>query len=248
MTRRPLILVPLLLLAALALWLAFRHPSIHASPAKGSGCSPDTSSASRKAPEPQPEPAAKAQDSALRTQDSAAPYSPPPVHDPRLAALVDRNAKNRLSSDMSSRLPTANPDDFPALLSVVSDTKDGDTERHEVIELLKRSKCPDLPETLAKVLDNPDGEAPLPCLRHAAPRRPGQGSQAGDQGEHARQDAKGVGRQELRGSLPGVAEPVPPEGRRGYTSRRQVALRLQALLRGQGRQARRTQNLSGPES
>jgi hypothetical protein len=86
-------------------------------------------------------------------------YRPPAVSDPKLAPLVNRYAKNRVTSDMFNRYPEAKPEDFPALLTVLSDTKDGDTERHEVAELLRRSQCPELQATLFKILDNPDETA-----------------------------------------------------------------------------------------
>ena len=145
MTRRYLIFIPLFLFAG-ALWLATSNPAVPLRETKTGTSSPTVSQPTQQLREP----AAKVQQSFSET-----PYAPPAVHDPKLAALVDRNAKNRITSDMSSRFPQANKDDFPALLSVVSDTQDGDTERHEAVELLKRSHCPDLPETLTKVLDNP---------------------------------------------------------------------------------------------
>jgi hypothetical protein len=86
-------------------------------------------------------------------------YRPPAVSDPKLAPLVNRYAQNRVKTDMFNRYPEAKPEDFPALLAVLSDTKDGDTERHEVAELLRRSQCPELQATLVKILDNPDETA-----------------------------------------------------------------------------------------
>jgi hypothetical protein len=146
MTIRPLLLVPMLLLAAIVLRLATRQSAPTPVPPREATAVLPSASLVPTQPAPQPEPAAKAQ------PEPTKPYSPPPVHDPRLVALFDRNAKNRLPVKIS----TATPDDFPALLAVVSDTKDGDTERHEVAQLLIRSKCPDLPATLSKVLDSPD--------------------------------------------------------------------------------------------
>jgi hypothetical protein len=147
MTLRPLILVPLIVLAALALWLATRQTT---APSPKPAVVQPATIVQPTAPEtPQPDPA-KAPE-----KPSEQPYFPPAVHDSKLASLVDRNARNRISSDMSTRFPTAEPDDFPALLSVVADIKDGDTERHEAVALLKRSRCPDLLESLGKVLDNP---------------------------------------------------------------------------------------------
>ncbi|MFH0939897.1 MAG: HEAT repeat domain-containing protein [Planctomycetota bacterium] len=82
-------------------------------------------------------------------------YSPPKVHDPQLAILVNRNAANRVTSDISARLPKVkNKDDFPALLSVLSDSQDDDTVRNEVASLLRRSNCSELLDTLMKVLNN----------------------------------------------------------------------------------------------
>jgi hypothetical protein len=72
------------------------------------------------------------------------PYVPPPVvHDARLKALVNRNAKNRVTSDISARLPQVSPEDFPALLQVLTDAHDHNfPARNEVANLLVRSKCP----------------------------------------------------------------------------------------------------------
>jgi hypothetical protein len=83
-------------------------------------------------------------------------YRPPIVSDPKLAPLVNRYAKNRVTPDMFNRYPEAKPEDFTALLTVLSDTKDNDTVRHEVEQILWRSKCPDLQATLFKIFDNPE--------------------------------------------------------------------------------------------
>ena len=48
------------------------------------------------------------EDCAVKLQDaeSQEPYSPPPVHNPRLAAFVNRNAtRNRVTGDIANRLP-----------------------------------------------------------------------------------------------------------------------------------------------
>jgi hypothetical protein len=143
MKKLAITVVPLL--AALALWLATRQPASPPVPTREAAVVQPTATSVVKPVLP-PETVAKAQPVPEQ------PYFPPTVHDHRLAPLVDRNAKNRLPV----KVPTASPDDFPALLSMVADTKDGDTERHEVAQLLIRSKCSDLPATLSKVLDSPE--------------------------------------------------------------------------------------------
>jgi len=83
------------------------------------------------------------------------PYSAPKVHDSKLAAIVDRNAKQRVTADISGKLREAPKEDFPALQSVLVDTEDSDTVRNEVANLLARSNDPGLANALIKVLDNP---------------------------------------------------------------------------------------------
>jgi HEAT repeat protein len=133
-------------IAALALW-AFR-----ASPS----------------PEPKPEPVAtqaipdlskpesiKAAVEVPKPHQPDRRYVPPAVRDKNLQTLVNRHAENRLSGDISARIPEASPEDFPALLKVLQDPEDDDTVRNEVANLLRRSKCPGLPQALLQVLDNP---------------------------------------------------------------------------------------------
>ena len=84
-------------------------------------------------------------------------YVPPPVKDKKLAALVNRDAKDRIFTNMAARFPEVqHPEDFPALLSVLTDVKDDDTVRHEVAFLLMRSHCPDLVSIFFKILDSPE--------------------------------------------------------------------------------------------
>jgi len=87
------------------------------------------------------------------------PYLPPKVHDSRLAAIVDRNAKQRVTADISLKIQEAQKEDFPALHSVLADTQDSDTVRNEVANLLARSNDPGLADALIKVLENPAEQA-----------------------------------------------------------------------------------------
>ena len=105
----------------------------------------------------EPKPLAIVQEPAI--PEPTKPYSPPPVHAHNLQALVNRNAHNRISSDIGARIPEAAPSDFPALLQVLQDSGDDDTVRNEVCNLLRRSKCPDVAQALTQVLDNPDEKA-----------------------------------------------------------------------------------------
>jgi HEAT repeat protein len=78
-------------------------------------------------------------------------------NDPTLAALINRNLEvsKRLGSDISAKLPKVyNPADFPALIQCLSDPFDEDVVRNEIANLLSRSDCPDLVNTLIQILDN----------------------------------------------------------------------------------------------
>ena len=93
-----------------------------------------------------------------RGEDQPPPYRAPSTTDPKLSALVNRdlNANERVSGDISAQIPrVVNPNDLDALVSVLMDTKDNDSVRNEVANLLRRSHYPGLPDALIKVLDNP---------------------------------------------------------------------------------------------
>ena len=149
MNRRVLVAasLPVVFFAALLLWHFRAAPSPVHQPAPV---------IPQPVPEPEPKPLA------IAPQPIPAPpkhYSPPPVHAHNLQSLVNRNAHNRLSSDIGARIPEASPADFPALLQVLQDSKDDDTVRNEVCNLLRRSHCPDVAQALTQVLDNPDEKA-----------------------------------------------------------------------------------------
>jgi HEAT repeat protein len=93
------------------------------------------------------------------TEGNSAPpeYFPATTRDPSLAALVDRDAEDRVSADITSRIPRIRHDeDIPAVVSVLLDTKDDDAVRNEAANLLRRSDYPRLTDDLIKVLNSPD--------------------------------------------------------------------------------------------
>jgi hypothetical protein len=78
-------------------------------------------------------------------------YSPPPVQTPEFAAFVDRNARGRVTPDITSRIPRIRDDeDVPAVVSVLLDTEDDDTVRNEAANLLRRSEYPALTDDLLR--------------------------------------------------------------------------------------------------
>jgi HEAT repeat protein len=87
-----------------------------------------------------------------------AKYVPPVVHNPALAAFVNRESQDeRVTADIHVRLPKVeHPDDVKAVVSVLLDTQDDDTVRHEAANLLRRSNYPGLTADLLTVLQNPD--------------------------------------------------------------------------------------------
>jgi len=98
-----------------------------------------------------------------------APYAPPHVAAPELAAFVDRNAENRVPADITSRVPRVRDDeDIPAVVSVLLDTEDDDTVRNEAANLLRRSGHSGLTADLLRVLDNPKEGARFRafCIQH----------------------------------------------------------------------------------
>ncbi len=83
-------------------------------------------------------------------------YLPPVTRDQRLADLVNRNAQERITADMSSRFPQVkHAQDIPAVRFVLLDTQDDDTVRHEVANLLRRSGYRGLTADLISILNNP---------------------------------------------------------------------------------------------
>ena len=87
--------------------------------------------------------------------------------DPRLAPLVDRNAKleDRLLAAFSfwSR-GLREPQDITALRMVLFDTQDSDTVRNEVINVLRWSRFAELAKDLLVVLGNPNEKERFRCF------------------------------------------------------------------------------------
>jgi len=84
------------------------------------------------------------------------PKETPNIQDPTLRTLIDRTAKNRVTSNMSSKYQKVkHKGDLEALSYVLRDVRDSDTVRHEVANLLRRSQYGDLTKDLLAVLKNP---------------------------------------------------------------------------------------------
>jgi hypothetical protein len=82
-------------------------------------------------------------------------YVPPSAVDPAVAAFVDRRSNDRVSGDITSRIPRIkNPKDMAAVISVMLNLDEDDAVRNEAANLLRRSDCADLTDALTKVLDN----------------------------------------------------------------------------------------------
>ncbi len=91
-----------------------------------------------------------------RTRPEKTPYSAPATVASELSALVDRSAKDRVSPDITSRIPRVrHEEDIPVVVSVLLDTEDDDTVRNEAANLLRRSGYSGLTDDLLKVLDDP---------------------------------------------------------------------------------------------
>jgi hypothetical protein len=87
-----------------------------------------------------------------RTRD----YRPPPTESAAVAAFVNRDAKSRMTGDISSRIPRVdNETDVQALVTVLRDTEDKDAIRHEAANILRRSGYRHLTEDVIAILDDP---------------------------------------------------------------------------------------------
>jgi len=98
-----------------------------------------------------------------------APYSTPSTMAPELAALVNRNAQDRVTGDITSKIPRIrNEEDVSAVVYVLLDTQDDDTVRNEAANLLRRSGYEGLTGDLIKVLDSPEEGARFRafCVQH----------------------------------------------------------------------------------
>jgi HEAT repeat protein len=134
-----------------------------------------------------PQPAVAAQNPPA---EKALPYTPPPVKDVRLGALVNRQASlaERLPPDLSAKLQkVSSPVDFAALTAVLRDSSDDDAVRNEVANLLARSHYTSLPDILIAVLENPSESA---RFRSFAVQHLGGLDLPGDDASRARTNAK----------------------------------------------------------
>ncbi len=94
-------------------------------------------------------------------QSAQAPAAASPTAAPVLGAdvarFVDKTASDRISADFRNRVRTVTrPDEIAAVIAVASDRGDRDTERHEAIELLRRSGHPGIDRLLLELIDRPD--------------------------------------------------------------------------------------------
>jgi len=129
----------------------------------------DRASPPSKAATPGDEAAVVEEERAAPRETERPAYSAPPVRARELKAFVDRNGKNRLSTDVTSRSARVRyEEDIAAVVSVLLDTDDDDTVRNEAANLLSRSAYKRLPQDLLRVLNNPE-EGPRFrsfCIQH----------------------------------------------------------------------------------
>ncbi len=94
-----------------------------------------------------------------RAQDerSKERHSPASTRAPELANLVDRDAMERVTPDITSRIPSVrHEEDVAAVGAVLKDSQDDETVRNEVANLLRRSGYRRLTDDLVAVLENPE--------------------------------------------------------------------------------------------
>jgi len=83
------------------------------------------------------------------------------VRDPILRTLLDKTKTNhRIPADLDYVLPVALEEDLPAVVAMVRDVTDGAMERHEGINVLRRSRYVGLTDLLLAQLQDPR-EQPL---------------------------------------------------------------------------------------
>jgi len=96
-------------------------------------------------------------------------YSPACTKAPQLAKLVDRNAKERVTPDITFRIPRIrHKEDVAAVVAVLKDSQDDETVRNEAANLLRRSDYRRLTDDLVAVLGDPE-EGPhfrAFCIQH----------------------------------------------------------------------------------
>jgi hypothetical protein len=168
-TRIAIFVLVALALAALAIAVALWEPG----PAEidRQAPSPMSSPASAKTATVMPAPLETTDPATTSTTTPATALTPRPprTRDPRLGAFVDKNAPGRVAADMTTLYPRIRHEqDVAAVVSVLLDTTDNDTVRHEAANLLRRSGHKGLTDELIKVLDNPAEKARFRgfCVQH----------------------------------------------------------------------------------
>ncbi len=111
-------------------------------------------------------------------------YVPPATRDAAVGRFVDRRAKDRVTPDITSRMPKLrHKEDVRAVAFVLRDTTDDDTVRNEAANLLRRSSYAGLGDDLISVLDNPNEG---PRFRSFAVQHLWQGATEASGGERSR--------------------------------------------------------------
>ncbi len=95
------------------------------------------------------------------TTHRALPKTAAAIANPALAAFVDQGRGNdRVPSDFDTRVPSVRePSEIAAVIAVVRDRGDGPTVRHEAINLLRRSRAPELVPLLLELAGRGDEKA-----------------------------------------------------------------------------------------
>jgi hypothetical protein len=74
-----------------------------------------------------------------------------------LAAFLDKDCAHRLSADFPALVPTVHGDaEIAAVVALVCDRSEGDTERHQGVELLRRSRYAALDDLCWTLVQSPD--------------------------------------------------------------------------------------------
>jgi len=99
------------------------------------------------------------------------PYQAPPVKEPGLGKIVDREKGlgQRIPPDISSSLPEAKDQkDVSALIAVAMDAKDEDAARNEALNLLRRSGYKDLTGRILIIMSDPKNSPRFRafCVQH----------------------------------------------------------------------------------
>jgi HEAT repeat protein len=101
---------------------------------------------------------------------------------------TDQPLGKRIPSDISARIPSvAHGPEMDAVVAVLLNVADDDTVRNEAANLLARSNCPQLTDTLIKVLNNPQEK---PRFRAFATQHLGGQLATANSGVRSRVDSK----------------------------------------------------------